>query len=123
MLPQGAPVRVRATPGSGPWSAVRRWVDPGKEERGHGGHGLEGDRRRPRGPRAAATGDCFAACTAIAPGPVRPTRPSVFVMDLEIGRGDRAYLAVGPVSEPDFRHPLARLSTRWRRCARSTRTS
>ena len=39
---RGAPVRARATPGSGPRSAVHGCVDPWKEERGHGGHGLEG---------------------------------------------------------------------------------
>ena len=41
-LAQGAPVRARATPGSGPWSAIHRYVDPGKDERGHGDHRLEG---------------------------------------------------------------------------------
>ena len=29
-LPQGAPARARATPGSGPWSAVHRMSIPGR---------------------------------------------------------------------------------------------
>ena len=42
VLPKRAPVRAVAnTPRSGPWSAVHRCVDPGKEKRRHGGHGLE----------------------------------------------------------------------------------
>ena len=45
-LPQGALVRVRAIPGSAPWSSVRLGVSPGTQEPGHGGH-------RPR--RSAAT--------------------------------------------------------------------
>src|SRR5450432_3599089 len=42
MLPQGAPVRVRATPGVGPLVCRPPLCRSEKSGRSHGGHGVEG---------------------------------------------------------------------------------
>ena len=105
-LPQGALVRVRAIPGSDPWSSVRLGVSPGTQEPGHGGH-------RPR--RSAAT-LAYACSRIFSRRSMTRCRVSASSRRSTSSSGDRALSACAAVAAASRRlRPAARRERRDRR--------